>query len=1026
MTFSRPGISGANIRPGSNPGRVPKISIPDGTTISRSAELRLDTAAPQRAYRNELLKGEQITNFLNFFTDPDKGVIKFANDEIIRSANREVADAVDQFGPGFLAAGENRTPEMRDAFVSLSGRAKEVAIEQQGLSAANRYGPLLQAELSNPEVRGVLTLPGNDPETVKRRSLVRSEAEQRALQKAGFPNSFQQLKYGEIIGKNNGTAESNIYKERMSRQAEGALMQTVRTISDVGDGQFDFAEEIDPQDPSGEGAIFRAVQTTINEFRESADWVDPQRAAKALSASVLDIIMRGASPDDKYSRLAAFKDYFELNPVSLSSDPNINLADVKIKDQGNVSLSQILESREPEQYKELQKRRLAQAQLEADKLMLNNGAAGYEAAREFAATTDLEPEYQVALFDYIDKKDRRTTSIQKENDLDMKAQIAETGLTPETADYIKDNPAFSQEFREEVQENRNNPDYVDPNMKLASETLQDPIVQPFLDTGFGDALKPNSGYSSFISVEDRALIQDARENNEGKPGIYEQRLEADYQNKIKIRLAEKIQEIKSDPDPAKREVDPKQLAIKIIDEVNLERAKQFNAGNVQTPKERFTKYHKGTYELMKSAIEESPNGKLVITEEMVVPAALEEFQKQSPDKSFMSLRENQKRDIVIRGIQRLEKIEKGNIQRYTKEEAEKIFDELVKTAEKNAKVGNTGQSGGGAKGFTFRTPNVFSSQEELKRRYKQEQQQMKLPVDDDAAPVPPLMRRTLETLEKVTPWIQDKFTIPAEPQKGDPPALKQLKEFVNSNGGGSSVEGIVSGFLNFITGAPPAYAAEGNLDNASAESLAALKASWENGGTQGLETAPLPQVAAATPTRYVPSAITTDKHEFFVLIGVAEGTRTAGGGYTKAYYGHSDPADGNLNRGTVSGGRGNNLSPQQIDRKWMRILTSRTQQAAPALRAAGLQPGTAGYNRMMFNVLDLSVQAPAAVRDFLSQLGQMRSQKFTVEAIARARADSFFNPTTGRLEAGGFNNSYQRLFKDQRSRAGVFDYRRRL
>ena len=163
-----------------------------------------------------------------------------------------------------------------------------------------------------------------------------------------------------------------------------------------------------------------------------------------------------------------------------------------------------------------------------------------------------------------------------------------------------------------------------------------------------------------------------------------------------------------------------------------------------------------------------------------------------------------------------------------------------------------------------------------------------------------------------------------------------------------------------------------------------------------------------------------------MLIGVAEGTRTAGGGYTKAYYGHSDPGDANLNRGTVSGGRGNNLSPQQIDRKWMRILTSRTQQATPALRAAGLQPGTAGYNRMMFNVLDLSVQAPAAVRGFLSQLGQMRSQKFTVEAIARARADSFFNPTTGRLEAGGFNNSYQRLFKDQRARAGVFDYRRRL
>jgi hypothetical protein len=50
----------------------------------------------------------------------------------------------------------------------------------------------------------------------------------------------------------------------------------------------------------------------------------------------------------------------------------------------------------------------------------------------------------------------------------------------------------------------------------------------------------------------------------------------------------------------------------------------------------------------------------------------------------------------------------------------------------------------------------------------------------------------------------------------------------------------------------------------------------------------------------------------------------------------------------------------------------------------------------------------------------------TIEAIAKARADSFINPVTGRLEAGGFGNSYSRLFADQRSRAGSFDYKKRL
>ena len=56
----------------------------------------------------------------------------------------------------------------------------------------------------------------------------------------------------------------------------------------------------------------------------------------------------------------------------------------------------------------------------------------------------------------------------------------------------------------------------------------------------------------------------------------------------------------------------------------------------------------------------------------------------------------------------------------------------------------------------------------------------------------------------------------------------------------------------------------------------------------------------------------------------------------------------------------------------------------------------------------------------------MKAGGWTVEAIAKARADSYINPETGRLEASGFGNSYQRLMKDQRSRAGVYDYRRRM
>ena len=156
-----------------------------------------------------------------------------------------------------------------------------------------------------------------------------------------------------------------------------------------------------------------------------------------------------------------------------------------------------------------------------------------------------------------------------------------------------------------------------------------------------------------------------------------------------------------------------------------------------------------------------------------------------------------------------------------------------------------------------------------------------------------------------------------------------------------------------------------------------------------LKTQALPQVASASTVRRVPIAITNDKHSYFVAIGIAEGTRTASGGYTKAYYGHRDPGDGNANRGTVSGGRGamRGMSPQQVDRVWMGTLTRMASAMAPRLQALGLMPNTQGWNRLMFNILDLRVQAPAALRDatgFLSKIPKLIQQGLTVEAIAKA------------------------------------------
>lgn len=225
-------------------------------------------------------------------------------------------------------------------------------------------------------------------------------------------------------------------------------------------------------------------------------------------------------------------------------------------------------------------------------------------------------------------------------------------------------------------------------------------------------------------------------------------------------------------------------------------------------------------------------------------------------------------------------------------------------------------------------------------------------------------------------------------------------------------------------GAPKAQAKATLINEYSTSELMKL---WNGFTRVSPSTPPLPQVAASAAAGPVPMAISNVMHPFFVAIGIAEGTRTPSGGYTRAYYGHRDPGSGAWNKGTVSGQNAPNA--QGVDRQWMAKLTGLQTRVSPMLRSLGVVPGTAGYNRLMFNILDAFVQSPLAVTGaggLLTRLGQIVRGGVTVEAIAKARADSYFNPATGRLDAGGFGNSYSRLLADQRSRAGAFDYKRRL
>jgi murein DD-endopeptidase MepM/ murein hydrolase activator NlpD len=175
------------------------------------------------------------------------------------------------------------------------------------------------------------------------------------------------------------------------------------------------------------------------------------------------------------------------------------------------------------------------------------------------------------------------------------------------------------------------------------------------------------------------------------------------------------------------------------------------------------------------------------------------------------------------------------------------------------------------------------------------------------------------------------------------------------------------------------------------------------------------------------SLVMNEQNPYVVAIGIAEGNLDANGRPTGSYAGHTDPGNGARNVGIFSA-QGSGGSPEAANRVWFNKLNKMAPRFDAELKLAGLQPGTPAYDRIMFNMLDLYVQSPAAVTEaggLLSRVPEMVRDGGSVAAIANARAMSFRNPATGNLDAPGFGNSWSRLLKDQRSRAGAFDNKKR-
>lgn len=115
------------------------------------------------------------------------------------------------------------------------------------------------------------------------------------------------------------------------------------------------------------------------------------------------------------------------------------------------------------------------------------------------------------------------------------------------------------------------------------------------------------------------------------------------------------------------------------------------------------------------------------------------------------------------------------------------------------------------------------------------------------------------------------------------------------------------------------------------------------------------------------------------------------------------------------------------DRELATLATRLALQYAPALEQMGLKQGTVGFNRTMFNLLDMADEAPSRLEAFVQKLPEAVKNGATIEALAKARADAFLDEQSGQWTYNPqLFRGYADLLVDQRMRAGAFDYQGRI
>lgn len=158
-------------------------------------------------------------------------------------------------------------------------------------------------------------------------------------------------------------------------------------------------------------------------------------------------------------------------------------------------------------------------------------------------------------------------------------------------------------------------------------------------------------------------------------------------------------------------------------------------------------------------------------------------------------------------------------------------------------------------------------------------------------------------------------------------------------------------------------------------------------------------------------AINPTIEQLAIRVGVSEGNRLKNGGYTKHYYGHTDPGNSKRNVGSFSY-QGAAITPEAADQLWGRRLLNVTPKFNEALKGFKLTPEREA--ELYWNYVDLYTQSPAAATARGGYLDIITANPHI--DIVEARVASYYNPDTGKLEAAGFGNNVRRLQADQRRR----------